>query len=350
MADAAGGFFLTESVAASLSSITENASNKTAPVPTTITIGNREIHLTDVSHQAKSIARELAANLRLLETHPLPSGEDLSEQEDDALQANCKALALIPQETRQIVFNAFSAHYLLALANALRSVDPTAQPIATRNMIRVMASLHPRHDLYYRRFLRTDKCMAGVPTVIASAVISGIASQTQAARARACFLLIHILEECDPSLGDGAHSCVNAAQRIALGALLHPIVHENSEGDFAELKNTSKFQHAALSGLDLHLKRVEFFADPESPMGAGEPGAYFRSLRGLGEAIGCAICDVEEAAEGEEIDEDPEYSGLVPFGTMQQCSRCRSVKCCGHRCQMEHWRKGHKLRCFKPTF
>ncbi|XVE86851.1 hypothetical protein DITRI_Ditri18aG0068500 [Diplodiscus trichospermus] len=61
--------------------------------------------------------------------------------------------------------------------------------------------------------------------------------------------------------------------------------------------------------------------------------------------------DVVQAEAAVEYGYYPKYQCAVCFApTTTRCSQCKSVRYCSSKCQIIHWRQGHKDECHPPTF
>ncbi|KAG5059203.1 hypothetical protein JHK87_000232 [Glycine soja] len=74
------------------------------------------------------------------------------------------------------------------------------------------------------------------------------------------------------------------------------------------------------------------------------------------------VTEMEVAEEAVAVASEVEYSSLAPVNgsrwyqcamccapTTMRCSRCKAVRYCSGKCQISHWRQGHKDECCPPT-
>ncbi|KAI0344353.1 hypothetical protein BDW22DRAFT_1392825 [Trametopsis cervina] len=287
----------------------------------TITVNGKQYDKATSAREATAIAQDIAKNARLLDS-PLPADVDFSPAEEKELQTQLNALAVLPPEgVRNRLYNAFTAFHLPALINTLRTLNPRTQPIAFANMVQIFSLLgEPQQNPYLRRFLKKGENVAGIPTLIAAEFVHGIAWKRPSGPGYICSLMCHLLQFCDVSLGDDGESSIDVAVRKPFAekvAQLSQMMGTNEDLD--------TFQRVEIMRLDGILGMMEHIGGP--------PGYYLTStrdhLRGSSGDDICTVC--------------MEDSTLT-------CSRCKTVRYCGQKCQKQDWKAGHKLACFQTTY
>ena len=235
--------------------------------------------------------------------------------------AQLNALAILPRFLLNIIYRAFSAKHLPALANALRTVDPQTQPIALANYVQILSLLpEPANNPYFRRFLLNKSLIADIPTIVVTAFVEGIKYKRPSGPGYICSLIITLLQWCDVSIGDDGQSRLNADLRKRLSARVAEL--HKAAANRTELE---EFQRIEIERLDGLLRAIEHIGGP--------PGYYLTSSRDFlisksGEDL-CAVCDADASL---------------------TCSSCKGVRYCGQACQKRGWKAGHKYDCFKVSF
>ena len=231
----------------------------------------------------------------------------------------------MPQEFTDPFYITFSAKYLPALAETLRKLSLTTQRRAFSTLVQILSLLpDPERDPYFRHFLGSPGC-AGLPTVIASAFVTGVDWLRPSGPGHICDLLFYMLLWCDVEMGDDKQTCIDKATRESLAAKVSYLQGEES---FAR---TDPNQHAQVARL------AKALATLSSIPGAGLPATMWlasqrelaeNSIRGLHD---CAVCLEDDEA-------------------LFLCSKCKTVKYCSKECQLKAWKDGHKLRCFATAY
>lgn len=181
----------------------------------------------------------------------------------------------------------------------------------------------PEHNPYFRKFLVSPLCTEspGLPNIVASAfsAVHGIDWLRPGSPNRICTLLIHFLFWCNPEAGDDKNASIDSQIRTALAQRLDSLL-KSPDIQVPEINQR------------VVLKRLQGILVGALNM-PGPPGYYLHSTRQFleGQADQC---------NGNCCDEEP---------TMQ-CSSCKVYRYCGTRCQAWHWKRGHKLMCFKTEF
>lgn len=234
------------------------------------------------------------------------------------------AFASLPPHLKDPLCLAFSAKYLPDLAIALRSRSRTTQRNAFSTLIQILSLLPaPETDPYFRRFLQSPQS-TGLPTLVASAFVDGIAWLRPSGPGPLCDLVYHMLTWCAVAQGDDAEAPVDRGVRDALRARIADL---QADADYGALPREQRAQIARLAET---LKRIHFM-----PAGGLPASAYLNSVRELCEG---QIPGVEECV----VCMDDEQLFL--------CSKCRTVKYCSKECQLKAWKDGHKVRCFTTAY
>ncbi|KAI0633903.1 hypothetical protein C8Q77DRAFT_1057596 [Trametes polyzona] len=264
----------------------------------------------------------LAHNARL--DNPLPEGTDFTAEEMQALQEQINALTVFPAEKKDWFFLALSARHLPALASAVRTTSRETQQIALSSYIQLLSLLtDPKHNPYLRKFL-TSPAAAGLPILVAAAFNDGIRWLRPSGPGHICTFIMHTLQWCDAALGDDGRASVDKSVRIALRQKLRAL---KEQPNFDALDQYQRIEIQRLEGM---LGAVEGMPTPPD-----QPGYFLQTSRdhiegsipGLEE---CNVCMEEDAT--------------------LQCSRCKSVKYCGKKCQTKDWKGSHRMRCYAMTF
>jgi hypothetical protein len=297
----------------------------------TISFKGREYKINDLLPEVIGLAQELAENARL--DQPLPSGTDFIDEEQQKVQTQVRpdfhflikcylntmqipAMLILPETIVDAFWCAFAAHHLQSLASALRSLEPTTQPKATATYIQILSLLpDPKHNPYFREFLlqiRND-----FPSVVARIFVQGVAFKRPSGPGHICTLIIHLLFWCDTNLGDDKAASIDADVRTAVLAKINAL---KASPHFNRLEE--------LQRVDIErLARILGSVNSEQMPGNTYLASTRQYLEGQVDCCGNGDCDDSEEAD-------------------MQCSKCKSVKYCGRKCQQQDWKKGHKLRCF----
>ncbi|KAF9048013.1 hypothetical protein BDZ89DRAFT_1089219 [Hymenopellis radicata] len=257
---------------------------------------------------------ELAQNARL--NNALPPDNDFSAEESKAVQTQLNALAILPAQVLDTLYIAFSAKHLAALVKSLRALNRDTQRTAVSTYIQILSLLpDPKENAYLRRFLRSPRA-AGLPTLVASHIVQGVAWMRPSGPGQLCTLLIHMLFWCDTQMGDDQCASIDKATREQLAVMLADL---GAKPDIARLPELQRVELERLAGI---LNAIEHM-----------PADYY--LKSTSEFL-------EEQVHGQEecivcMDDEAEMS----------CSQCKSVRYCSKECQMEAWKAGHKQRCWK---
>ena len=226
-------------------------------------------------------------------------------------------MSILPPFVLDAFWGAFSAHHLPALASSLRSLSPLTQPKALSSLIQILSLLpDPKSEPYFRRFLLHPEQSKGLPTLVAAAFVRGIDWKRPSGPGYICTLLIHFLFWCDPSQGDDGKASIDASVRTELSEKLEKLMEHP---DIRQLEELQRVEVERLLGV---LKAVQ-----------GMPGDYY--LSSTRQHLEDQVCSCANPSCGEEGD--------------LTCSKCKSVRYCGKRCQTWHWKNGHKLQCFQTT-
>lgn len=215
-------------------------------------------------------------------------------------------------------WSAFAANHITQLISSLRALSHDTQPQAVATLIQILSLLpDPKIEPYFRRFLRHPTQPQGIPTLIAAAFVRGVAWKRPSGPGQICSLLIYCLFWADTSLGDDGKASIDASVRDTLAEKVGILIESD------EFTLLDRFQRVEVERLKGILRTIEGM--PED--------AYLRSSRDHleGQLEVCANMTCAEEAE-------------------MTCSRCKTVRYCGRAHQAHHWKNGHKLRCFSPTF
>lgn len=262
---------------------------------------------------------ELAHNARL--DNPLPADTDFTDQEFTDVQAQLNALTALPPAGREYIYIAFSAKQLSGLVRVLRTLSRTSQRRAFSTLVQILSLLEdPKRDPYFRRFLRSPQ-VAGLPTLVAAAFVEGVDWLRPSGPGHICSLIMHMLQCCDPTLGDDAKASVDGATRQRLAEKVAAFV---AQPDFARLERLQQSECRRLLGMLHSLENLP--GPPGGPPGWLMISSYEHLIGTIPGQEECDVCMAEE---------DTAW-----------CSRCRTVKYCGTECQTKAWKSGHKLRCF----
>jgi hypothetical protein len=227
-------------------------------------------------------------------------------------------MTILPPFAITDFWSAFAAHHLTQLATSLRTLSHDTQPQALATLIQILSLLpDPKTDPYFRRFLRHPTQPKGLPTLIGAAFSRGVSWKRPSGPGQICTLLIHCLFWADTSLGDDGKGSIDAEVRKSVRAKLALLIE--SEG----FQRLDQFQRVEIERLKGILGAIE----------AMPVDTYLRSTREHLEdqLLYCASKDCFSDAE-------------------MTCSKCKTVRYCGRAHQAHHWKNGHKLRCFPPTF
>ncbi|KAJ7485085.1 hypothetical protein B0H11DRAFT_2018083 [Mycena galericulata] len=284
----------------------------------TISFNGREYKLAEFVEEAISLADMLASKAHLKAASPLPADTDLSASDQKEVQAQIPAMMILPPEAVSIFWAVFAAHHLTDVAASLRILSHATQRQALSTAIQIMSLIpDPKEQPYFRKFLRNASAVKGIPTIIARAFVKGTTWKPPAGPAEHCSLIIHTLFWCDPALGDDGKASVDADVRTALASALQSMIEQ------ARASGLQRPQFVEMQRLEGILGAIESM-----------PGAhYLDSTRGYLE-------DQLDMCQGNMCDEDAELS----------CSKCKTVRYCGQKCQSWHWKNGHKVRCFKTDY
>src|ERR1700691_2898416 len=250
--------------------------------------------------------------------NPSLSHHSLGQPTDISYLDQIDAMMILPPFAITDLWSAFAAHHITQLTSSLRSLSHDTQPKAFATLIQIFSLLpDPKSEPYFRRFLLHPTQPQGIPTLIAKAFVRGVAWKRPSGPGQICSLLIHCLFWADTSLGDDGKASIDVEVRNALAEKLSHLISNNG---FEQLEELQRVEIKRLEGI---LRAIEGM--PED--------AYLKStqryLQGQLE-----ICENKSCAEEAEM----------------TCSRCKTVRYCGKAHQAYHWKNGHKLRCFPPTF
>jgi len=263
-----------------------------------------------------NLAKQLAFNARL--EVPLPPDTDLTEAEQTEIQTQIHAILVLPQFAIDDFWSAFAANHLGALASAIRTLSLTTQRHALSTLIQILSLLpDPATEPYFRKFLRNSPQSNGLATLIASAFVRSIEWKRPSGPGKICTLIIHFLQWCDTSRGDDGKACIDAEVRTALAKKLELI---KTNPNFEQLPQLQRVEVDRLLGI---LKTIEHM--PDNSLLSSTRQHLEKQL----DHCTNPSCDKE--------------ADLT-------CSRCKSIRYCGAKCQKWHWRNGHKLRCFQTAF
>ncbi|CAE6438649.1 unnamed protein product [Rhizoctonia solani] len=267
--------------------------------------------------EAISFTDMMAKNARL--DDPLPAGQDFSETEDMELQTQphwnmeIRAMNVLPQEAKTIMWASFCAKHVGKLARNLRELSLETQPKAFSTHVQILSLLpEAAEESYYRMFLSSPDSRL-LTNLVGNAFTRGILWRSPSGPGFICGLLIELLFWCDPSEGDDKKSPMDASVRRRVARKIASI---KAHANFQLLPVTQKADIERLDGVLTVIEQM-----PED--------FYLKSTRDqLLSQVNC--CGNEECDQGPTM----------------RCARCRSVEYCGKKCQAKHWKNGHKVRCF----
>jgi len=276
----------------------------------------REYKTDDFLKDVVNFAQMLAKNARIID--PLPANVDLSANEQKEVQDQIRAMMILPPFAITDFWSAFAAHYLTQLCTSLRALSHDTQPEAISTLIQILSLLpDPKTEPYFRRFLCHPTQPKGIPTLIAAAFVKGVAWKRPSGPGHICSLLIHCLFWADTSLGDDGKASIDAEVRKALKTKLELVIENEKFGQLDDLQR-------------VEIERLKGIFGPVEAMPAD---TYLKSTRQYLEDQLLFCADKKCHSEAE-----------------MTCSRCKTVRYCGRTHQAQHWKNGHKLRCFPPTF
>lgn len=227
-------------------------------------------------------------------------------------------MMILPPFALTDFWSAFTAHHLSQLCTCLRALSYETQPQALATLIQILSLLpDPKDEPYFRRFLCHPTEPKGIPTLIAAAFFRGVAWKRPSGPGNICSLLTHCLLWANASLGNDRKASIDAEVRRALATKLGILIEEDG---FQLLDRLQRVEIERLHGM---LRPIEAM-----------PGdTYVTSTHQYltGQLVYCANKNCHAEAE-------------------MTCSRCKTVRYCGKNHQALHWKSGHKLRCFPPTF
>jgi len=229
-------------------------------------------------------------------------------------------MAALPPFQSEALWSAFAALHLDQLASSLRTLSLPTQRIAISTLIQILSLIpDPLTQPYFRKFLQNTSLSQGLPTLIASSFVEGIAWQRPSGPGHICTLIIHLLFWCGVDQGDDGKASIDASVRRALYQKLELLQKSEVFGQL-DSERGQQVEVQRLSGI---LNTIDL---PEVPM-------FIRSTQDhlAGQVDGCQnpVC-------GEEAE--------------LTCARCKSVRYCGKGCQSLDWKEGHKLRCYQTAY
>lgn len=279
------------------------------------TFNGREYNVDGWIREAISLVELLAKNLKLLD--PLPSDTDLTDADEKEIQSQINAMLILPPFAVLDFWSAFAAHHLGQLATSLRALSRTTQPRAFSTLIQVLSLLpDPKTEPYFRRFIQSPQ-YADLANIIADGFVQGIRWKRPSGPGQICCLIIHFLFWGNSTKGDDGKASIDADVRTKLARKLDALI---GTPEFERLPEIQRVDIERLHGI---LKCIE-----------GMPADYYLSstrsyLEGQVDNCGRSSCD-----------EEAELA----------CSKCKTVRYCGKKCQTWHWKNGHKLRCFQVAY
>jgi hypothetical protein len=203
----------------------------------------------------------------------------------------------------------------------LRRLSHATQRQALSTIIQILSLIpDPKKEPYFRKFLRTSDACKDLPTIIANAFVKGTTWKRPSGPGYHCALISHMLLWCDPRLGNDGKASVDAEVRAILGTALGDMI----EGPGSERFNSEPLQVVEMQRLLRLLRAIESM-----------PGARLvDSTRGYLEGLTVEVCN------GDLCGEEAELS----------CSKCKTTRYCGKKCQSWHWKNGHKWRCYATEY
>ncbi|KAG7098447.1 hypothetical protein E1B28_000397 [Marasmius oreades] len=283
-----------------------------------LTFMGKEYEVQELNSELVGLAAELAKNAKIQD--PPPANEDLTPEDDKKVQEQINAITKIgfPRVMTNAWWNAFIAQHLPALVSALKNASRETQKLYVSMLIEILSLFpDPKESSYFRRFLTNSELCIGLPTLIARHFVEGIEWKRPSGPGHICTLIIHTVHWCDPSLGDDGKCSIDADIRARLCDKTKTLIDQLK----GRLEQMQLIEIERLNGLLGFLDSLP-------------GGQYVRSTRDYLEGQ-VDMCERWECGEDE-----------APL----RCSKCRSARYCGKKCQNWHWKNGHKLNCFESTF
>lgn len=278
----------------------------------TVTINGRAMDAGELKAEVVGLTNELIKKARLED--PLPPGQDLTEEEDSAVQLQIHAIYALPQDLIDLMLAAICANHASKIANALRQTSLETQPKAFATYVQILSFLpEAAREPYYRLFLLSPDSK-GLANIIGNAFAQGIQWRRPSEPGSICGLLIELLFWCDTAEGDDKKAAMDAEIRKRVGEKTTAL---KLSASFERLPITQRLNVERLDGV---INVIEQMPD----------NTYLWYTRESLKSESEGICG------NDECDKAP---------TMR-CSGCKSVEYCGKKCQTKHWKQGHKSRCF----
>lgn len=167
-----------------------------------------------------------------------------------------------------------------------------------------------------RSQIRPDACK-DVPNIVAASFVDGIDWMRPSGPGHICTLIIHCLFWADSTKGDDEKASIDKEIRDKLSAKLGLLV-ENER--FSSIDQYQRVEIERLKGI---LRAI----------GGMPVNHYLNSTHQY-------LVDQLDFCAGRNCDEEANMT----------CSKCKTMKYCGQKHQVWHWKNGHKLRCFPPLF
>ena len=301
-----------------------------SPSIMSFTFNGREYNVDDWLREAISLEELLAKNLKLLD--PLPADTDLTDADEKEIQSQVRKMLDLDSVHHfstllYVIPDKCDAHLVSICHTRLLECIRSSSPGPTRNIPSQSLSHNAASCLFdpppssfspprpkNRTILSQVPpiACADLPTIVADGFVQGIQWKRPSGPGQICCLIIHFLFWGNSTKGDDGKASINADVRTKLAERLGSLI---GTPQFEQLPQIQRVDIERLHGI---LKAIQ-----------GMPEDYYlRSTRSYleGQLDECGRTSCDEEA-------------------VLACSKCKSVKYCGKKCQTWHWKNGHKLRC-----
>ncbi|KAG8683236.1 hypothetical protein FRC08_014454 [Ceratobasidium sp. 394] len=278
-----------------------------------ITIQGEERDAEEVSNEVTAFNDMLVKITHI--DQPLPPDTDLTEEEDKESQTQLRAVLAKPSEIVEFIWAAFCAKHLNKMANILRTLSLENQPKAFATYVQIMSLFpEPSTEPYWRMFLCSPDSN-GITNIVGNAFVQGVRWRHPSGPGFICGTLIELLTWCDTSQGDDKKASMDSAIRKAVARKTREIMASDS------FQRLDENQQGEIQRLGDVLDLIE--NEPED--------SYLSSTKDK------MIDEMERLCGNEDCNDVP----------IEKCERCQSVEYCDRLCQLKHWEKEHKVRCFE---
>lgn len=227
-------------------------------------------------------------------------------------------MTVLPNFAKDDFWQCFSAHHIVQLTTSLRNLSIQTQHKAISTLIQILSLLpDPKSDPYFRRYLQNWDACKDAPNIVAASFVDGIDWMRPSGQGHICTLIIHCLFWADSTKGDDEKASIDKEIRDKLSDKLGLLV-ENER--FSSIDQYQRVEIERLKGI---LRAI----------GGMPVNHYLNSTHQY-------LVDQLDFCAGRNCDEEANMT----------CSKCKTMKYCGQKHQVWHWKNGHKLRCFPPLF